>query len=551
MVTIVLNDEAPRVDLSSLTSYWIDPSTDTTLEQLVARASSGAELFKQSSSRNSHQAHGKVLWVRFELKFMDRNANWFLELANPLIDDVRLYWRDEKGSWQSLRAGDVVPRSQWSVQTRLPTFALALKAGQPVEYFLRISHRRAPVSFQLTALRDTELIASQQVQTLLLGAFFGLLLVVFMVSMVLAVLMRDRAFWAYSGYLLALGGFMFTNTGLSALYLWPNSPILADRMVFILACLSGATGPWFVRIIIKPIVRLRLLDSLIALMVITMLSVAILEIFYPTRIGFLIVNLGVALALFLIYGLVLSAWQRGDAATRWVALGFLPVTLGAAPLLLRNMGLISNGDLAQYSILLGAALEMPILLYALLSRSSQRRDSQMRAVGLPKQDALTRLPNLRILIEQLHGALSRARRYGHTYGLVMVELANEAWFAKEYGRDMADRALILLAARLEQLSREVDTVSRIDSTYFTVLIEGPCDSRMMAKLATRISACGLKPNEVLPVGAVLKLKITCALMPHAQSLEIGDDANAQLGWLIGQADALPYDPRKTVHTLGF
>ncbi len=74
---------------------------------------------------------------------------------------------------------------------------------------------------------------------------------------------------------------------------------------------------------------------------------------------------------------------------------------------------------------------------------------------------------------------------------------------------------------------------------------------MMAKLTTRIAASGLKPNDVLPVGAVLKLKITCALMPHAQSREAGDDSNAQLGWLIAQADALPADPRKTVHTLGF
>ncbi len=447
---VKLENDTQKLDLNHLTTLWLDPSTDTTPAQLSARATRGAELFKPGSARDTYGAHNKVLWLRFELQAVDRSAHWFLEISSAVADDVQLHWRDAQGQWQMQKAGDVVPRTQWPVLSRMPTFLLPEADGKSMEYFLRVVHQRAPISVQLTVWRDTALMASQQSQMLLLGMFFGLMLLVLLVSVVIAVLLRDRAFLAYCGYLLTVGGFMFTNVGLSAQYVWPNSPLLADRMLFVLASLTAATGPWFVRIILKPVMRLRFLNGLIGFMVGLMLLIALLEAFSPTMASYVVLNAASVLTLLIIYALVASAWQRGDAATRWVAMGFVPVVLGAIPLLMRNAGLIANSNLTQYSMLIGSALEMPILLYALLSRSSQRRDGMMRAAGLPTQDALTRLPNLRQLLDQLHGAISRASRYRHRYGLVLVELTNEAWFAKEHGREMADRALILLAARLQQ-----------------------------------------------------------------------------------------------------
>jgi two-component system, sensor histidine kinase LadS len=249
--------------------------------------------------------------------------------------------------------------------------------------------------------------------------------------------------------------------------------------------------------------------------------------------------------------MVFSAWQRGDASTRWIAIGFLPVVMGVVPILARNLGLISSGFLTQYGMLLGVSLEIPLLLYTLTSRSMRRRDNLMRSAGLPMEDALTRLPNLRSFINHLHGVITRAARYRQDYGLLIIDLSNEAWFAKEHTREVADQALILLASRLRRISRDVDLVSRIGPNQFAMVIEGPCDARRMANWAARIAAYGQKPNEVLPVGASLKLKITCALMPRAAHSLVADEANEQLAWVIAQADAIPADPRKSVHTLGF
>jgi GGDEF domain-containing protein len=116
---------------------------------------------------------------------------------------------------------------------------------------------------------------------------------------------------------------------------------------------------------------------------------------------------------------------------------------------------------------------------------------------------------------------------------------------------MADRALVIVARRLQTIARDVDTAGRIDENHFVLLIEGPCKPSYAAKIAAQIAASAHRPSDLLPVGASVKLRVTCALMPDPQATHLGDDASAQLGWLVHSSESLQADPRKLVRTLNF
>jgi two-component system, sensor histidine kinase LadS len=379
----------------------------------------------------------------------------------------------------------------------------------------------------------------------------GLILLVLVASSVLAATMREKAFAAYVVYLLALGLFLLTNSGLTPQYLWPHSPVLADRMNYVLAAFLAALGPWLVRLILQPSTQLRFNDAAITALALVMLGVTGFEFFSPTQLSYRLLNIGTLAAVAVIYSLVAVTWRRKDSVARWIALCFAPVALSAIPLIMRNLGFMANNWATQYGVLIAACIEMPLLLYALTMRSTRRREGQARASGLPTHDALTGLPNMRSFVEQLHGSITRAQRFKHGYGLILVELNNHTWFAKEHGREMADRAIVLCASRLELLIRDVDGICRIDESQFAILVEGHCSASMMTKLSARIGACAHQPTDVLPVGASLKLVTTCALMPTQEARQAGDDANAQLGWLLAAAEALPTESYKSARTIGF
>jgi two-component system, sensor histidine kinase LadS len=548
--TIALGNQDKHLEIDKLSQYWIDESGEATIEQVIA-GQEGASIFNPRQQAQRHAIHNKALWIRFSTQITDARSAWFLEVSLSSTDDVTLYWRNGSGQWVKLNAGDRVPHAQWPVPDRFPLFKLSQDSAGPAEYYMRIVHQRAPFSAPLNIYRDTELIAQRQIEHFYLGGYFGLVLLVSLMCIGLSMVMRDKTFLQYLVYICAVGASQATYTGLAGQYLWPNAAAWANSANFFLPGLGLVVGMWFVRTVTTPQVHAPRVDQL-ALLLIAIQSVnCALELVYPTLWGFYILtftSLGLAM---IVYTIAWFGWSRGDLGVRWIALGFLPVVLGLMPVILRNMGLLDTNFLTQYGVTLGSAIEMPLLLYGLVLRASTRRESRARTAGLPIRDALTGLSNMRDLLSQIHGAMTRAKRYQQPYGLILVEMQNYHWFNKEHGREISDRALVLLGTRLQLVARDVDTAGRIDETNFVLLIEGPCKPSYAAKVAARIAASAHRPTDLLPVGSSIKLRITCAIMPDPQALELGDDANAQLGWLVACSEALPDEPRKSIRTLNF
>jgi two-component system, sensor histidine kinase LadS len=545
----VLGKQIDHKVLDNATDYWIDEAGDATVAQ--ADAASINKLFSPRAPGQSHAIHGKALWMRFEAQIADPTTHWFLEVSLTSTDDVRLFWHDSSGRWVTQRSGDTLPRSQWPAQDRFPVFKLSHETTAPVVYYMRVVHHRTPFSAPLQIYRDTELVSQRQRENFFLGAYFGLLLLVGLVCVAMSLAMRDTIFVQYLGYVTTIGAAQASYTGIAAQYLWPEWPAWSDTASFFLPTIASVAGLWFVRILTNLQVYMPRLDKIAVVLILVQTAVACSELVYPTLLSFRLLTLLCVAMVIVVYVVAWNGWTRGDMQARWIALAFLPVVIGVVPQLLRNMGFIHSNFATQYGVTLGSAIEMPLLLYGLMLRANARSEARGRAAGLPLRDALTGLSNMRDLLRQVHGAMTRAVRYQQQYGLVLIELTNYDWFVKEHGREISDRALVLLGTRLQLAARDVDTTGRIDDKHFVLLIEGPCKPGYAAKVAARIAASAHRPSDLLPVGAALKLRITCALMPDPEALALGDDANAQLGWLLDSSEALPNDPRKSLRTLNF
>ncbi|MCC9059312.1 GGDEF domain-containing protein, partial [Neisseria gonorrhoeae] len=75
--------------------------------------------------------------------------------------------------------------------------------------------------------------------------------------------------------------------------------------------------------------------------------------------------------------------------------------------------------LTQNALMLGSAVEAPILFYGLLRRVTLRRESETRATALPTTDPLTGLGTVRLLLGRLRQALRTAERYKQPCALLI------------------------------------------------------------------------------------------------------------------------------------
>ncbi len=98
----------------------------------------------------------------------------------------------------------------------------------------------------------------------------------------------------------------------------------------------------------------------------------------------------------------------------------------------------------------------------------KKMEAQIRHLAL--HDALTTLPNRRLLIERINQAQLSSKRNHKYCALMFMDLDNFKPLNDQHGHDAGDKLLIEVANRLKQCVREMDTVARIGGDEFVVML---------------------------------------------------------------------------------
>lgn len=107
------------------------------------------------------------------------------------------------------------------------------------------------------------------------------------------------------------------------------------------------------------------------------------------------------------------------------------------------------------------------------SDNTAKREAEQKAGQLEKMaflDCLTRIPNRRFMEMRLRQVLEEARRYGHRFGLLLVDLDHFKEINDRYGHGAGDSALITVARTLTRGLRAVDNVGRWGGDEFAIIL---------------------------------------------------------------------------------
>ncbi len=541
---IALEAQVPLVSLDGRSLFWVDPTGTATIDQVATDATANWQV---RTPARQYNIDGKALWVRFDVLPQDNQSHWFLELASSGLDRVQMFHRADNGGWVMQEAGDTRAVSAWPLPGRFPTFEVSGHRSEVTRFWLRIEHTRVNFATPIAIASQATVTASREREQFLLGAYFGLAALITVVAAANAVAFRDRVFAAYAAYVLALGVGQLAYLGVGAQHVWTNWLTWNFHATFVLPGISSAVGLWFVRMVTEPARFSRKLDLAVWALIGLLLAAVALDTVMQSRPTFAAVMLLTVAALALIMLLIGMVWAQGDdPAIRVIALGFLPVVVMALFPLARGLNLIPTSGLTRYGLTIGAALEMPILFYALSLRGTRRREAQVRAAALSRNDPLTGLAHLRTLVARLEGALVRSRGQNHRCALLTVRLSNHDAIVAQHGKEAGDRALVLAASRLRRCIADVDMAARVDEQHFALLLEGPTNDMTAQDCATRVVASGLRATEALPAGTTLRFHVAMAMLPDGQR-----DAAESLQWLLSVVNDMAQDQRKSIRAANF
>ena len=109
-------------------------------------------------------------------------------------------------------------------------------------------------------------------------------------------------------------------------------------------------------------------------------------------------------------------------------------------------------------------------IWSIVEDISERKKMEKQIRELAFYDALTRLPNRRLMDDRIDQAMSASKRSGRYAALIALDLDNFKPLNDTYGHAVGDLLLLEVANRLKRCVREVDTVARFGGDEFVVVL---------------------------------------------------------------------------------
>lgn len=448
-----------------------DPTGRMTLQDVLAL---GDEAFTpwQEGTAPSFSYSTSAFWLRFPLSAGGAPGSaWILEVAYPLVQEMDMYLLDYRESREILhhRGGSRYPFHRRQVSYRNVVFPLGELSDPPYEVYLRVRSEAALV-LPLYLWRGGDFTASLAREYLLLGAYFGILLILVLYNLFLYLFVRRRSYLYYLLYVSCIAGFHLSLTGLAFQYLWPGHPWWANRSVMVFIAGSVATLQIFASELLSLKKRARLFYRLLrcsAAGAVLMIVPALLLPYTPAML-ITITGFGTASAIFFVT--ILAVRNGGDRLSLYFFAAWgLMITAGFL-LSARSLAILPHSFITLFGIQIASILEILMLSLALAHRARLLDQQRKIARHQAATDGLTGLTNRRYFEEYAGQMIQGARSAGTDLALVILDLDHFKAVNDTHGHDAGDTVLQMVATRLSHHLRDSDALSRYGGEEFVFLL---------------------------------------------------------------------------------
>lgn len=479
-------------------------------------------------------------WLRVDIEAApEAPRDWLLDVAFPTLDSVEFFGPD------GVRhvTGDRLPFAQRPLLHRNFVFPLRLGDAGRETIWLRVVSE-GTLTIPLRLWRHDAFWQESLSSYALLALYFGMLLALACYNLLLWFSLRDHNYLRYVLFAAGMAVGQLSLNGLGNQFLWPDWPAWGNLAFSTGFAATGLFGALFTRGFLETRRNLPRLDGAIIGLAGLFALCAVAPLLVPYRLAAIMTSLtGVAFSIIAVLA-GLRCWRKRQPGARVFLLAWTALLLGVIVVGLRNLNLLPTTFLSFHAILIGSAIEMILLSFALAERindlqrdnesahaeavatrralqdalkdadaqlerrvadrtgelealNAELRERQRELQSMTHVDPLTGLANRLLFEARLDQSMQQARRGSGPIALLLLDLAGMRAINDGHGSAIGDEVLRAVSERLRRNVREVDTVARIGGDEFAVVLASIGGAADAERLAGKLLAALREPMRVL------------------------------------------------------
>ncbi len=482
---VLLDESAGTVCLSDRVGVLEDRTGKLTYEDILKLTNGFTPHLRRSFNFGYTRS---AFWIKGALKSTtgENPSRWVLETRFPWFSSFDLYLTGPDGKTVHTSQVKKQPFRTRALPNRNFAFPLDLKTGT-TRFLIRVTG--TPLHFYLKTSPNRVFLDRAQTDSVIMGVYYGFILIVIGISFVLYLRIRERAYISNILFMASIGLLQFTLNGLAFQYLWPDALDWHKISTDFLPALSIFLGTVMCRYFLGTRKNMPVMDKILyvfqAVCVLNMIF-AVLQMQTACLVLLNILMIGIP-TFFIAMGVV--CLKKGFYPARYFILTFIQQDVLLVVYALREHGILPHNALTEYSIQAAILMQVFFLLLAMLDRvnlsakEKQKLEQELR-FNLEKQvrdrtfelekhattDPMTGVYNRRIGLLFLEEEIHKAKRNMSVLTVCFVDIDNLKGVNDSFGHREGDELILQVVAAFRDSLRETDIVCRMGGDEFLIIM---------------------------------------------------------------------------------
>jgi diguanylate cyclase (GGDEF)-like protein len=415
-----------------------------------------------------------------------------------------------------------------------PTFLLP--SGELTVRFTLLMHNRDITIVSWTSVE--EFFNKSLVNNIVMGAFYGLCIVLILYVWFMGRILGDQLLTLYSLYVFCASTFFLLQEGQLHIFLPQQFFILGHFFYILFAGLTVVAATVFITRVTEinstwPKLTHYVLNPAALIVLLLSVFIALGEHNLASSVAGII--MAYLTLLIMVSILILVIWQTIRKVEMAWLVCFSLITMVAA-MAMRILPIDVGDFMTRYGLIMAFALEAFIFAIVVSSRIESIKIAKQRAEAQANTDVLCNILNRRGWVTKTEELLSMQRKSGGLLSIFYIDLDNFKAINDTHGHDCGDKVLSIIAKILANQSRTNDVVGRVGGDEFVVagLFDLDYEAEGIAiRLTERLSNLPLQINDELSI-------TVCASVGHVMF----ETPQESVNHMLSQADKSMYKKKR-------